>query len=228
MLGALEREMSGACVPMGNGMGYSHSSSGSEEEASALPVHTKVVVTGNNRTKSVLIGLQGVVKKAVGLGGWHWLILTNGIEVKLQRNALTVIEAPNGNETDDVFICDNNPWNLTTDIDDSLSPKRQKPRSKPNRSSSVHKSLSWSHSCESRSKDSDSSSLDASRVDLSKLETDALRRYCQHFNIDSSPNPSKEQLIEGVQRHFGSQQLDEMQVLVGFMKAAKRLKNACG
>ncbi|KAJ1686429.1 hypothetical protein LUZ63_017819 [Rhynchospora breviuscula] len=232
-VGALEREMSSGCVPMGNGMGYS--SSCSEEEASALPVHTKVVVTGNNRTKSVLIGLQGVVKKAVGLGGWHWLILTNGIEVKLQRNALTVLEAPNGNETDDAFICDNNPWNLTTDIDDTLSPKRQKPRSKPNRSSSVHKSLSWSHSCESRSKDSDSSSLDASkfsmvvqRVDLSKLETDALRRYCQHFNLDSSPNPSKEQLIEGVQRHFGSQQLDEMQVLVGFMKAAKRLKNACG
>ncbi|MED6172239.1 hypothetical protein PIB30_048157 [Stylosanthes scabra] len=45
----------------------------SEEELSVLPRHTKVVVTGNNRTKSVLVGLQGVVKKAVGLGGWHWL-----------------------------------------------------------------------------------------------------------------------------------------------------------
>lgn len=73
MLGPLEREMNGRCGQMGNGMGYSSSSS--EEEASALPVHTKVVVTGNNRTKSVLIGLQGVVKKAVGLGGWHWLVL---------------------------------------------------------------------------------------------------------------------------------------------------------
>ncbi|KAG5374347.1 hypothetical protein IGI04_042327 [Brassica rapa subsp. trilocularis] len=47
--------------------------SSSEEELSVLPRHTKVVVTGNNRTKSVLVGLQGVVKKAVGLGGWHWL-----------------------------------------------------------------------------------------------------------------------------------------------------------
>ncbi|KAL5845035.1 hypothetical protein ACOSQ4_010993 [Xanthoceras sorbifolium] len=45
----------------------------SEEELLVLPGHTKVVVTGNNRTKSVLVGLQGVVKKAVGLGGWHWL-----------------------------------------------------------------------------------------------------------------------------------------------------------
>lgn len=47
----------------------------SEEELSVLPRHTKVVVTGNNRTKSVLVGLQGVVKKAVGLGGWHWLVI---------------------------------------------------------------------------------------------------------------------------------------------------------
>ncbi|URE04825.1 hypothetical protein MUK42_19998 [Musa troglodytarum] len=79
-----------------------------DEELSVLPRHTKVVVTGNNRTKSVLVGLQGVVKKAVGLGGWHWLVLKNGVEVKLQRNALSVLEAPTGNEDDDNNIdCDN-------------------------------------------------------------------------------------------------------------------------
>jgi hypothetical protein len=47
---------------------------GGDEELTVLPRHTKVIVTGNNRTKSVLVGLQGVVKKAVGLGGWHWLV----------------------------------------------------------------------------------------------------------------------------------------------------------
>ncbi|KAF8765962.1 hypothetical protein HU200_008000 [Digitaria exilis] len=73
-----------------------------DEELSVLPQHTKVIVTGNNRTKSVLVGLQGVVKKAVGLGGWHWLVLKNGVEVKLQRNALSVLEAPTGNEDDDI------------------------------------------------------------------------------------------------------------------------------
>lgn len=46
-----------------------------DEDLHVLPRHTKVIVTGNNRTKSVLVGLQGVVKKAVGLGGWHWLVL---------------------------------------------------------------------------------------------------------------------------------------------------------
>ncbi|CAL5389903.1 unnamed protein product [Camellia sinensis] len=41
-----------------------------DEELSVLPRHTKVIVTGNSRTTE-----QGVVKKAVGLGGWHWLLL---------------------------------------------------------------------------------------------------------------------------------------------------------
>lgn len=47
-----------------------------EEEPIVLPAHTKVLVTGNNRTKSIHIGLQGVVKKAVGLGGWYWLVIS--------------------------------------------------------------------------------------------------------------------------------------------------------
>ncbi|ERN15317.1 hypothetical protein AMTR_s00036p00091830 [Amborella trichopoda] len=37
-----------------------------------------------------------VVKKTVGLGGWIWLVLTNGIEVKYQRNVLRIIETPIG------------------------------------------------------------------------------------------------------------------------------------
>lgn len=38
-------------------------------------------------------------------------VLTNGIEVKLQRNALSVIEAPTGHEEDDEIECDNMHWN---------------------------------------------------------------------------------------------------------------------
>jgi hypothetical protein len=54
-----------------------------EEGLAVLPRHTKVLVTGNNRTKSVLVGLQGVVKKAVGLGGWHWLVPIQSILSKM-------------------------------------------------------------------------------------------------------------------------------------------------
>ena len=45
-----------------------------EDEVALLPRHTKVLVIGNNRTKQSLVGMAGVVKKAVGLGGWHWLV----------------------------------------------------------------------------------------------------------------------------------------------------------
>ncbi|CAH2036848.1 unnamed protein product [Thlaspi arvense] len=202
--------------------------SSSEEELSVLPRHTKVVVTGNNRTKSVLVGLQGVVKKAVGLGGWHWLVLTNGIEVKLQRNALSVIEAPTGNEEDDDLDFENTQRNgsdMTSE--DTLKPHKSKQRGQRS-SRSSHKTMSRSLSSDSQSKSSGFTPPDNMKVDLSKLEMPALLKYWRHFNlVDAIPNPSKEQLIDIVQRHFMSQQMDELQVIVGFVQAAKRMKKAC-
>jgi len=65
------------------GFHQSHSGEEGGEGLSVLPRHTKVLVTGNNRTKSVLVGLQGVVTKAVGLGGWHWLVKFSLIELLL-------------------------------------------------------------------------------------------------------------------------------------------------
>ncbi|CAL5205334.1 unnamed protein product [Lathyrus oleraceus] len=216
-----------------NGGGFSHLQScggdSSEEELSVLPRHTKVVVTGNNRTKSVLVGLQGVVKKAVGLGGWHWLVLTNGIEVKLQRNALSVIEAPTGNEEDDDLEFDNVPWN-GSDMASDDTHKSHKSRHRMHRSlGSCHKTMSRSFSGDSQSKGSVTMPHGSMKVDLSKLEMAALWRYWRHFNlVDVVPNPSKEQLLDVVQRHFMSQQiLDELQVIKGFVNAAKRLKTVC-
>ncbi|KAL8458935.1 hypothetical protein ACS0TY_036428 [Phlomoides rotata] len=216
----LEAEAAAAAGVVSNG-GFCDSS---EEELSVLPRHTKVVVTGNNRTKSVLVGLEGVVKKAVGLGGWHWLVLTNGIEVKLQRNALSVLEAPTGNEEDDYLEIEQPQWNRThIAFDDARKSHRSRHR--------MHRSFSSSNktfrpclSSESQPKDSVSTERGSS-VDLSKLEMAALWRYFLHFNlVDAIPNPSKEQLIDVVQRHFMSQQLDELQVIAGFVQAAKRLK----
>lgn len=59
---------------------------------------TSVLISGNQRTKQALVGLKGRVRKAVGLGGWHWLRLSSGEEVRLQRNALTVLEPPTGHQ----------------------------------------------------------------------------------------------------------------------------------
>jgi hypothetical protein len=62
-------------------------------------------------------------------------------------------------------------------------------------------------------------------VDLSKLETAALKRYRRHFKlVEVGPNSSKQQLLDAVGRHFMSQELDEFQVITGFMQAVKRLK----
>ncbi|XP_057977542.1 uncharacterized protein LOC131164406 isoform X2 [Malania oleifera] len=202
-----------------------------DEELSVLPRHTKVIVTGNNRTKSVLVGLQGVVKKAVGLGGWHWLVLKNGVEVKLQRNALSVLEPPTGNEEDEDNDFDNS--SSSSDIgekDNDFSSsvefhKLSKPR--------VRNTRPWTTSASAKSVNRGSyrevqSSMHAPqpRVNLAKLGSNSLWRYWRRFNLGSiNHNPSKEQMINAVQRHFVSQQqLDEIQVIVEFIHAAKRLK----
>ncbi|KAJ6792638.1 uncharacterized protein M6B38_391720 [Iris pallida] len=200
-----------------------------DEELSVLPRHTKVIVTGNNRTKSVLVGLQGVVKKAVGLGGWHWLVLKNGVEVKLQRNALSVLEAPTGNEDDDDDMDCDNSFCSSSDMGDKeidySSIEFQKP-TKPR----VRHTRPWASSAKSNSRTSyrdvhSKISKSQSRVNLAKLETTTLWRYWKHFNlVNINPNPSKEQLVHDVQHHFLSQQLDEMQVIVGFIHTAKKLK----
>jgi len=46
--------------------------------------------------------LNATVKKSVGLGGWHWLVLENGKEVKLQKNALEVVSLPTGEEVESI------------------------------------------------------------------------------------------------------------------------------
>lgn len=205
----------------GGGGGYC-----SEDELAVLPRHTKVIVTGNNRTKSVLVGLHGVVKKAVGLGGWHWLVLTNGIEVKLQRNALSVIEAPTGNEDDDDLEFGNLQWNVSDHaVDDAR--KSHRSRNRAHKSMGVaHKTISPSLSCDLQFKNS-VTTHGSVKVDFGKLEMGALRRYWEHFNLmDASPNLSKDQLVDVVQRHFMSQKLDELEVIVGFAQARK-LKMMC-
>ncbi|KAK8585082.1 hypothetical protein V6N13_139021 [Hibiscus sabdariffa] len=214
-----------------NGDGFAQLQSygdSSEEELSVLPRHTKVVVTGNNRTKSVLVGLQGVVKKAVGLGGWHWLVLTNGIEVKLQRNALSVIEAPTGNEEDDDIEFENMQWNGSDMASDDTQKSHRSRRRMHKLPGSCHKTVSRTLSCDSQSKGSVTAPRGSMKVDLSKLEVAALWRYWRHFNlVEAIPNPSKEQLVDVVQRHFMSQKIDELQVIVGFVHAARRLKTVC-
>lgn len=57
------------------------SSSVSEESAQTLPCLPRgsiVVVRGNQRTKKSLVGQTAVVKRSVGLGGWHHCVSGDG------------------------------------------------------------------------------------------------------------------------------------------------------
>ncbi|KAL8064142.1 hypothetical protein ABFX02_01G072000 [Erythranthe guttata] len=182
-----------------------------DEELAVLPRHTKVIVTGNNRTKSVLVGLQGVVKKAVGLGGWHWLVLKNGVEVKLQRNALSVLEPPTGNEDDN----DDDDY----DIDDSSSGSDICDKHHRRFSYGFH----FSKISKPRVRYNRPCNAAQLRVNLAKLGTGSLCRYWRSFHLANiSPNPTKEQLVNAVQKHFSSQKVDEVQVILEFIRAAKK------
>lgn len=200
-----------------------------DEELSVLPRHTKVIVTGNNRTKSVLVGLQGVVKKAVGLGGWHWLVLKNGVEVKLQRNALSVLEHPTGNEEDD-FDYDNSSTSSEIGYKDNdfcsstEFHKISKPRVR-HAKSSILSSSAKSINRGGGYKEVQSIHTPRLKVNFARLGTDSLRRYCRYFNLASCPsNSSREHMISMVQRHFFSQQkpLDEISVITEFIRAASK------
>ncbi|TYI34748.1 hypothetical protein ES332_A03G031000v1 [Gossypium tomentosum] len=198
-----------------------------DEELSVLPRHTKVIVTGNNRTKSVLVGLQGVVKKAVGLGGWHWLVLKNGVEVKLQRNALSVLEHPTGNEVDGDHDFNNS--SSGSDIASSIEFQRPaKPR--------VRHTKPWVPSASMKStnrsgyRDIRSIIHTPQSVNLARLDTNSLRRYCKHFKLGGiNAYSPREQMLNTVQQHFMSQRpLNEVLVISEFITAAKRLKTVDG
>ncbi|KAL0290966.1 UNVERIFIED_CONTAM: hypothetical protein Sangu_2551700 [Sesamum angustifolium] len=203
-----------------------------DEELSVLPRHTKVIVTGNNRTKSVLVGLQGVVKKAVGLGGWHWLVLKNGVEVKLQRNALSVLEPPTGNEEDDEYdfddsssgsdICEKDHHRFSSGFHFSKISKPRVRYSRPWLPSVSTKSINRSNCREVQSK----CHTTQPRVNLAKLGTGSLWRYWRSFHLAHiNPNPTKEQLLNAIQQHFSSQHVDEVEVIVEFIRAAKKLQS---
>lgn len=196
-----------------------------DEELSVLPRHTKVIVTGNNRTKSVLVGLQGVVKKAVGLGGWHWLVLKNGIEVKLQRNALSVLEPPTGNEEDNELDHSSSSSDLGEKDHDFVDfHKVSKPR--------VRHTRPWAPATKSNNRNcfkefQTNIQTPHCRLNFAKLGSDSLWRYLSRFHLGSvNAASSKEQMVNIVQRHFASQQVDEVQVIAEFVRAAKRLRSS--
>ncbi|XP_024009626.1 uncharacterized protein LOC18013713 isoform X3 [Eutrema salsugineum] len=136
--------------------------------------HEEVIATASIPNPPVFVSRHSHFSKKV---------LTNGIEVKLQRNALSVIEAPTGNEEDNDIEVEHTQWNPSDiTMEDTLQPHKSKQRG--------HRSVRLSHKtmCRALSCDSHLKSLSLAprrdlKVDLSKLDMPALLRYRRHFNL---------------------------------------------
>ncbi|KAE8675282.1 hypothetical protein F3Y22_tig00111689pilonHSYRG00124 [Hibiscus syriacus] len=162
---------------------------------------------GDSSEEELSASSRRLLDLADGIGWfyqWH--------EVKLQRNALCVIEAPTGNEEDDDIEFENMQWNGSDMASDDTQKSHRSRRRIHKLSSSCHKTVSRSLSCDSQSK----RKLTSATRDGCFMEILATLQSC-----NSIPNPSKEQLVDVVQRHFMSQKIDELQVIVGFIQAAK-------
>jgi len=206
-----------------------------EEELHLLPRHTKVVVTGNNRTKTALVGQRGEVKKAVGLGGWHWLTLANGEEIRLQRNALSVVEHPTPEE-----LLDNKAQEAReaaaaaaaaaatasrhrdgNGAYPSLGQRSSSLSGHPKRAQRQPSSLVLQHPRKSVVKpvSAGKCTLHMTTINFSKLDSIALQKYRRHYKLVLGPSPTKEQLVRAVRAHFSGQTVDENHVLIGFILA---------
>ncbi|KAF2554917.1 hypothetical protein F2Q68_00013685 [Brassica cretica] len=136
-----------------------------------------------------LDGVEKVVQEMKGDSSWDTfanLAVDKWNTSKLQRNALSVTEAPTGNEDDDDLDLENtvrNGSNYMTS-EDRLKPHKSKLRGQRS-SRSSHKTLSRSLSSDSQSKSSAFTPPQNMKVDLSKLKMPALLKYWQHFNLVS-------------------------------------------
>jgi histone deacetylase complex subunit SAP30 len=181
-----------------------------------LPKNTRVVISGNNRTKRALVGQVAVVLRSVGLGGWHVCRLESGEEVKLQRNALSVLEygpdEPQESSSDEMTEAREPHIEILT-----------RPRiRRPPRSLSPVPDIFKGSSGMRPSITSGSYSLPL--VNLGKLDDVSLKRYRRVFQL-SEPDEtgeSKEDLILAVSRHFTTQVVEESAVLSDFRAALRR------
>ncbi|GBF90571.1 hypothetical protein Rsub_03143 [Raphidocelis subcapitata] len=200
---------------------------------STLPRQTRVRIVGNQRTKRSLLGLECIVKRATGLGGWHWLILPNGEEIKLQRNALSVIELGPEQTEESSEEEDEPDAREAMQIEILDRPRIRRPPRALSPVAEAYKASSRPSSSGSGGSAGGSmgryhpytpSPVESRSINLMQLDTDSLRRYRRVHQLgDVEGSAPKEALIDSVSRHFKSQMVvDEGGVLLAFCAALRR------
>lgn len=174
-----------------------------------LPINTRVRVVGNKRTKRALIGQEGVVRKSVGLGGWHWLKMDNGEVVKLQRNALHVVELCREPEvTGGLGEMDGEVATL------SVGRHPSHPAAVVHGYRRHRVDLEPGFQARGLGR--------GGRVNFDKLGSPTLRRYLHASKVPCSPNASRTALLNAVQRHFEASQVDDMTVIRNLVIKGRR------
>lgn len=220
-----------------------------------LPRNSRVRIVGNNRTKWDLIGRVGVVRAAQTLGGWHEVQLTDGGIVRVQRNALTVLELPAADgsplvriesgpaKRDTAHSTQPYPSHSIAQSNTSALPNivSQHKVSPPNGRTSPHKekspdlrpsttSLPASHPLRKRPRSKLSTTTSKPlHANISKLNMNSLRRYRSVYNLNVASDCSKDELVGAVSRHFQKVTVNETEVIANFLRyLARRSTSAAG
>lgn len=165
-------------------------------------IATQIVqVLGNQRTKGSLIGQEGIVLRSSALGGWHWLKMSNGAEVKIQRNALLVIKLPPP-EAQEQHVATPKHYPQVPRSSSTATPLT----SRQHASSSFHQQQHPQWNIPAISIEELKSST---TVNLDKLDTNTLRRYNTHYFSDVQRDATREQLLATAIAHFASKQHGE-------------------
>eukprot|EP01018_Ginkgo_biloba_P035953 Gb_31150 [translate_table: standard] len=114
------------------------------------------------------------------LRSWWILVEKVNAEVKLQRNALSVIELPTGIKDDADNECENTSSNNSLDLASNDFQKIYKPKLRPRM---LGASTSRNHATQLQSIGLNFCSHGMLKVDFSKLETSMSWRYWRHFNL---------------------------------------------
>ncbi|KAK4525265.1 hypothetical protein GAYE_SCF09G3173 [Galdieria yellowstonensis] len=181
-----------------------------------LPRATKVRIAGNNRTRPSLVGQLGYIKSGQSLGGWHEVVLEDGEELRVQRNALEVVYDDHG---------------VPITVDIPPEPKYSHPTANNSRGRDDNSKLSYDGSTQEedvsniRLRQRKPVKTEKKRrkrpkvaACLSRLNLSSLRRYRKAFNLKVGKDCSKNELLLAVKQHFSENDVDENSTILEFIR----------
>ena len=216
-----------------------------DEDEGELRRRTVVEVSGNGRTKECWLGKRGVVRKAMGVGGWYVIQTSDdGQRVKLRRSALTVVEPPsddavpenedgddddveddveNGEEEgDDEDEGEEEEDEGDEDDEDDDSKDNMKTRlRRPTRIPGNGPPSQAAAAAMKRLQERRRSARPNCMSNFERLTLTTLLKYKKVYGLEPNPetDSDKNAVAHEIGRHFLAQKIDEQKVLQEFMCA---------